>query len=111
RRAQITVSAADRGERVTTSSVSRGAYEVTELPAARYSVSVSRSGYLALSYGTRLPGEPGRPVDLGDGDTAGRIDFAAPHRGVISGRVVDETGDPVPGVTVWVMRYEYFRRR
>ena len=111
RRAQITVSAADRGERRTTSTNSRGEYEVTELPAARYSVSVSRSGYLALSYGTRLPGEPGRPVDLGDGDTAGGIDFALPRSGVISGRVVDETGDPVPGVTVWVMRYEYFRRR
>ena len=58
RRAQITVSAADRGERRTTSTNSRGEYEVTELPAARYSVSVSRSGYLALSYGTRLPHGP-----------------------------------------------------
>jgi carboxypeptidase family protein len=111
RRAQITVSAPDRGERRTAATNSRGEYEVTELPAARYSVFVTRSGYLSLSYGTRYPGEPGRPVDLGDGETAGGVDFALPRSGVISGRVVDETGDPVAGVTVWVMRYEYFRRR
>ncbi|HXT31039.1 MAG TPA: carboxypeptidase-like regulatory domain-containing protein [Vicinamibacterales bacterium] len=111
RRAQITVAAPDRGERRTTATNSRGEYEVAELPAARYSVSVSRSGYLPLAYGTRLPGEPGRPVDLADADTAAGIDFALPRSGVISGRIVDETGDPVSGVTVWVMRYEYFRRR
>jgi carboxypeptidase family protein len=111
RRAQITVAAPDRGERRTTATNSRGEYEVAELPAARYSVSVSRSGYLPLAYGTRLPGEPGRPVDLADADTAGGIDFALPRSGVISGRIVDETGDPVSGVTIWVMRYEYFRRR
>jgi Carboxypeptidase regulatory-like domain len=111
RRAQITLSAPDRGERRTTATNSRGEYEVGELPGARYSVSVNRSGYLPLSYGTRYPGEPGRPVDLGDGETAAGIDFALPRSGVISGRVVDETGDSVAGVTVWVMRYEYFRRR
>jgi len=111
RRAQITVSAPDRGERRTTATNSRGEYQVLDLPAARYSVSVNRSGYLPLSFGTRLPGEPGRPVDVGEGDTVGGIDFALPRSGVISGRVVDETGDPVAGVTVWVMRYEYFRRR
>src|SRR4051812_33523691 len=111
RRAQISVSAPDVGERRTGSTNSRGEYEVTTLPAARYSISVSRSGYLPLSYGTRLPGEPGRTVELADGDTAGGIDFALPRSGVISGRVVDETGDPVAGVGVWVMRYEYFRRR
>lgn len=111
RRAQVFLSAPDAGERRTASTNSRGEYEVTELAAARYSVTVTRSGYLPLSYGARLPGEPGRPVDLRDGDTAAGIDFALPRSGVISGRVVDETGDPVPGVTVWVMRYEYFRRR
>ena len=64
RRAQIFLSAPDAGERRTASTNSRGEYEVTELAAARYSVTVTRSGYLPLSYGTRLPGEPGRPVDL-----------------------------------------------
>jgi hypothetical protein len=111
RRVQIAVFAPDRGERRTASTNSRGEYEVTQLPEAGYTVSASRSGYLGLSYGTRLPGEPGRTVELGDGGTAGGIDFALPRSGVISGRVVDETGDPVAGVTVWVMRYEYFRRR
>jgi len=111
RRAQISVSSADRGERRTTATNSRGEYEITELAAGRYSVSVSRSGYLPLSYGTRLPGEPSRPVELRDGDSMSGIDFTLPRTGMISGRVVDETGDPVAGVTIWVMRYEYFRRR
>jgi len=111
RRAQVSAFSAERAERHSAATNSRGEYEITELPGSRYSVSVSRSGYLPLSYGTRLPGEPSRPIELRDGETMSGIDFALPRTGVISGRVVDETGDPVAGVTVWVMRYEYFRRR
>ena len=36
-----------------------GVYEITELPAGRYTVNVSKTGFVALSYGQRRPLRPG----------------------------------------------------
>ena len=38
-----------------------------------------------------------------------RADFALPRAGVITGRIVDEFGDPVAGSRVMVMRYQSFQ--
>jgi hypothetical protein len=111
RRAQVTVSASDSGERRTAATNSRGEYEVRELPVGRYTLFASRGGYQGLSYGSRLPGEPGSVVSLDEEETRGDVDFALPRAAVISGRVVDETGDPLAGVNVWIMRREFFRGR
>ena len=36
-----------------------------------------------------------------------RIDFALPRGGVIAGRVTDELGEPLAGVRMQAMRYQY----
>jgi hypothetical protein len=46
----------------------------------------------------------GKPLQLGDGQTVKAIDFALPRLGVISGRVVDDTGEPIAKVIVWAMQ-------
>jgi hypothetical protein len=68
---------------------------------------IERSGYLALSYGQRRPGEQGRPLEIAEGDVADKVDFALPRLSVISGRVFDEAGQPIAGVTVWIMQSRY----
>jgi len=83
---------------------SDGRYEVRALPPGEYSLKASRGGYLTLAYGQRRTGELGKPLHLGEGQTVTAIDFALPHMGVISGRVVDETGEPVAKVTVSAMQ-------
>jgi Carboxypeptidase regulatory-like domain len=112
RRARITVSSPELGQdsRTTSTDVS-GRYEVKDLPAARYRVSVSRGGYLSLNYGQRRPGEQGRPVQLADGQVIERIDFILPRMSMITGRVTDETGEPIEGVSVYAMRMLYFDGR
>ena len=112
RRAQISVvMASSTQERRTTSTNSRGEYELRELVAGRYTLTVTRSGYLPWEYGRRAPGEPGRTLEVDEGAALEKIDLAMPRAGVIGGRVIDETGEPVAGVTVWVMRSQFFRGR
>jgi len=63
RRARITLSSAELGPeaRRTVSTNLDGVFEVRELRAARYRISVARGGYLSLEYGQR---RPRRPVSL-----------------------------------------------
>src|SRR5947209_9962525 len=44
-----------------------GTFDLTELPAGRYTLTVSKSGFVALSYGQRRPLQAGTPLQLADG--------------------------------------------
>jgi hypothetical protein len=111
RRVQITASSAELSESRNVSTSAQGLFELKELPAGRYTVSASRAGFLRLQYGQRRPGESGRPLQLADGQSLDRIDFALPRMSVISGRITDEIGEPLAGVTVFAMQAKYFRGR
>lgn len=82
-----------------------GRYEIRDLPAGEYSLKAERGGYLTLAYGQRRPGELGKPLQLGEGQTLKAIDFALPRLGVISGRIVDDTGEPIAKVVVYAMQF------
>ena len=86
-----------------------GVFDLTELPAGRYTLTVSKSGFVALSYGQRRPLQAGTPLQLADGQQLKGIEFQLPRGSVISGRVLDEDGDAMPGVSVRVMRYQYLQ--
>jgi hypothetical protein len=113
RRARVTIRAPELGteNQRTTSTNLDGRYEFKDLPAARYRLSVTRGGFLGLDYGQRRPGEIGRPVHIADGQTLDKIDFALPRMGTISGRVTDESGDPIEGVRVFATRLMFFEGR
>jgi hypothetical protein len=85
----------------------RGRYEISQLPAGRYIVSASRSGFVTTSFGQRAPDRPGTPIEVADGQTADRVNFALPRGGSISGRIVDDDGEPVASAQVVAQRYWY----
>jgi hypothetical protein len=85
----------------------RGAFELTGLPAGRYTVNVSKSGFVSLSYGQRRPLQPGTPLQLSDGQQLKGVDFSLPRGSVITGTVLDDDGDMMPGVDVRVLRYQF----
>jgi hypothetical protein len=84
-----------------------GVFDLAELPAGRYTLSVSKSGFVSLSYGQRRPLQAGTPLQLDDGQQLKGVDFRLPRGSAIAGRVLDEDGDAMPGVAVRVMRYQY----
>jgi protocatechuate 3,4-dioxygenase beta subunit len=108
RRAQITLSAPELGSQPRTANTNAdGRYEIKDLPAGRYTVSVSRSGYLPLRYGQRRPLEQAKPLEVLDRQAVEHIDFALPRMGLIAGRIFDELGEPIAGVRVSAMRSVY----
>ena len=111
RRAQVSIGGAELPQRRSASTNIRGDFEIRDLPPGRYTVSVSRSGYLPFEYGQRRIGERGKTLDLSEGEALSSIDVTLPRASVISGRVIDENGEPVPGVNIWIMRPEFFRGR
>lgn len=107
RRALVRVSAGElRVNRVVTTDA-EGNYEFAELPAGRYNIFVIRSGFVSLQFGQRRPFESGRPLDVANAQIVEKIDFALPRGGVIAGRVTDEVGEPLAGVRMQAMRYQY----
>jgi Carboxypeptidase regulatory-like domain len=112
RRAQVRLEAADVLSPPRTASTSNdGRYEFRDIPPGRYTLRVQRSGYLALNYGQRRPGEQARPLEIADKEVVEKVDFALPRMGIISGRVLDELGEPILGVTVWALQTRYFDGR
>ncbi len=84
-----------------------GRYELTQLPAGRYQLRARRGGYVEVAYGQRRPFERGRPLELGENAVLQNIDFALPPGAVVTGRVVDETGEAVAHASVSLARRRY----
>jgi len=107
RRAQVQAVAADAQARRTTTTDADGRYEFTDLPAGRFVVSVSKTGYVTLQYGQRRAFQAGTPITVAEGQQLDRIDVSLPRGAVIAVRVTDDFGDPLAGVQVQVQRYQY----
>jgi hypothetical protein len=107
RRAQVRLtSTALRGGRLTTTDA-EGAYEFKELPAGRYTLFASKGGYVALEFGQRRPFESGKPIELLDTQVIDKADLALPRGSAITGRVLDEFGEPIADAFVQALRYQY----
>ena len=82
RRAQVRISSPDIGSK-TAFTDAQGRYEFKDLPAGRFNLSVSKSGFVSMQYGQSRPFEPGRPIDLVDAQLLEKVDVALP-RGSVS---------------------------
>src|SRR5512142_2418217 len=63
----------------------QGVFDFTELPAGRYTVTASKSGFVSLAYGQRRPLQAGIPLQLLEGQQLKGIDFRLPRGSVIAG--------------------------
>ena len=111
RRAHVRLSAPDLRDGRTTSTGASGEFEFRDLPAGRYQLSASKTGFVQLSYGQRLSSDPSRTLQLGDGETLRNVTLSLPRAGVITGRLVDEFAEPIPDVMVQAFRWQYVRGR
>jgi hypothetical protein len=106
RRAQVRISGPDIGSK-TALTDSQGRYEFRDLPAGRFNLSVSKSGFVTMQYGQNRPFEPGRPIELVDAQVMQKADVSLPRGSVLSGRIVDEFGEPVAEANVVAMRLQF----
>ncbi|MCC6989697.1 MAG: carboxypeptidase regulatory-like domain-containing protein [Acidobacteria bacterium] len=107
RRAVVRVMAPEAQDNRVTHTDDQGRFEIRELAGGRYSINVSKSGYVTLNYGQRRPGERGTPVEIAPGQTLERLTVGLPRGGVIAGRVVDEMGEPLAEAQVQVLRSQF----
>jgi Carboxypeptidase regulatory-like domain len=82
-----------------------GRYELKDVPAGRYRLSANKSGFVTVLYGQRGPLDPDRPIEIREGETRDKADFALPRGGVITGRITDEYGDPAAETSVQAMAF------
>ena len=107
RRAQVRASSMEMRGGGVTNTDAEGRFEIKELPAGRYQITATKGGYVTGIFGQRRPDEPGTPIDLADGQIAEKVSFVLSRGGVISGRIVDDGGEPVSGTQVGALRYRY----
>jgi len=83
---------------------SQGRFVVRDLPKGSFNISATKPGYVAGAYGKRSPSGSGQSLELSDGEQRGDVTIALWKYGVIGGRIVDEAGEPMPGVQVRILR-------
>ena len=96
RRAEVRAMSASGINRLATTD-GEGRFHLRDLPAGEYRVSVSKTGFVPLTYGQRRPFEAPQPIHLRRGQRA-------TANGAITGRVFDEAGEPITDVPVGALR-------
>jgi hypothetical protein len=107
RRALVRASSSETPQGRSVSTDADGHWQLKSLPAGSYRVSVSKGGFVDVSYGQKRPFEAGKTLDLSEGQAIDKVDVSLPRAGVITGQVVDEFGESVTGARVTAMRYRY----
>jgi hypothetical protein len=103
RRAQVRIMSPDIGSKSAMSDA-EGRYEFRDLPAGRFNMSATKSGFVTVQYGQTRPYESGKTIELVEAQVLDKADIAMPRGSVIAGRVLDEFGDPVADAMVNAMR-------
>lgn len=81
-----------------------GEFEIRGVPEGRYLLAAQvpreRPQFLFTTYGSRRPFDRGTTIDVAEGAVVRDIELRIGRAGVISGRVVNELGEPVAYVSV-----------
>jgi uncharacterized protein (DUF2141 family) len=104
RRARVSLSGQGVGAQRTATTDDEGRFVFTQLPAGRFSLSATKAGFVTIAYGAKAPGRAGTPIQLADGQKLETKAIPLPKGGVVTGAVLDEYGEPAPGITVRAMR-------
>jgi hypothetical protein len=107
RRALVNVRSADGRSGGVATTDAQGRFEIKELLGGRYTITAQKAGYVTTSYGQRRAEQPGTPLELLEGQIADKVTLSLPRGGVITGRVVDEFGDPIAGAHVNALRFRF----
>jgi protocatechuate 3,4-dioxygenase beta subunit len=86
-----------------------GRFTIQDIEPGSYFMVAERNGFTDGQSGRWGPGHSPTTVTLNPGQHTSDIVFRLVPHGVITGRVLDEDGEPVQNVQVNVLRYRFFR--
>ncbi len=104
RMATVQINGQDANVNKTTMTDGDGRYEFRDLPAGHFVVNANKANYLRLNYGQTKPSDISKPLELGANQQLDRVDIVLPRGGVITGRLLDEYGEPVTDAVVYPMQ-------
>jgi carboxypeptidase family protein len=107
KRARVIVAGGGRPRAATTDE--QGRFHVTALPPGTYSITATKTGFVDGAFGQRRALRTGTPVELADAQQRADVDVKLSRGGVITGRVLDEDGEPLARAMVTVLRQQYVR--
>lgn len=90
---------------------SAGRFHIPNVAPGKYRLAATRNGFVETDYGARDPQSAGEVITVESRQKV--MDLAVrlmPH-GVITGRIVDEDGEPVAGAQIQAWRYRYSQGR
>ena len=96
-----------RERTIATTTAADGRFELRNVPAGNYTLSVRRNGYVTAQYGQKKPNDSGSTLTLRPGQKLVDLVFKLGRTGVITGRVSDEDGEPMQGIRVNAVREVY----
>jgi hypothetical protein len=96
--ARVSIGPAGASEPVFTDGSGRFRFE--GLAAGRYTLTVEKTGYAKTRYRANNDLEPSFAIEIADAATVDRIEITLPKGAAVIGRIVDDLGDPVVGLTV-----------
>jgi hypothetical protein len=77
-----------------------GRFAIGNLPAGRFTLTVSRASYVTSVYGAKRPGRPGTPIVVADGAKLESLTVRLWRGAVVSGVVRDVSGAALSGIPV-----------
>jgi len=93
--------------RYSTATDSHGSFAMQDVEPGKYRLMVMKGGYARTEYGAHGPRHPGTTISLDPGQHARDLLVRMIPQAVISGRVLDEDGEPVANVSLQLSQYVY----
>jgi len=85
----------------------QGKFQITDLEPGTYRLFSARNGYARMEYGQKLLKRPGTVLNITAGQVMKDVAFKLTPAGTVTGRIVDDLGEPLPGLTVQILRSTY----
>jgi hypothetical protein len=82
-----------------------GRFEFGDLAAGHYAIEVYHAGFVRTQYGAKRSNGPGTSLVVTDGQHATDLVVRLTRSASINGTVYDQSGEPVPGISVEALEY------
>ena len=111
RRADSSRSRSGPPQSYATSTDTAGRFSMKAIDSGQYRLSVDRTGFVSTEYGARASTRQGTTLSLDAGQELQDLTIRLTPHSVVTGRVVDEDGEPVAYAQIQLQRYRYSQGR